>query len=108
MGTLAATLSPLLYGLLVALNRLSAALSPSRKHLHHARFAQLHDPSLRSVVNGRGLGRDFRALVRVAGRRVPTAGSRRGWGQPTARIGLGFEMSSFFRIAASSGLIRLA
>ena len=43
MGTLAATLSQLLYGLLVALNRLSAALSPSRKHLHHARFAQLHE-----------------------------------------------------------------
>ena len=43
MGTLAAILSQLLYGLLVALNRLSAALSPSRKHLHHARFAQLHE-----------------------------------------------------------------
>jgi hypothetical protein len=34
--------------------------------------------SLRSVVNGLGLGRDFRVLARVAGRRVPTAGGEAG------------------------------
>jgi type IV secretion system protein VirD4 len=43
VGTLAAILFQFLYGFLVALNRLSAALSHSRKHLHHARFAQLHE-----------------------------------------------------------------
>ena len=55
MGTtLAATLSQLLYGLLVALNRLSAALSPSRKHLHHARFAQLHELASLQAGNAPG------------------------------------------------------
>ena len=54
MGTVAATLSRLLYGLLVALNRLSAALSSSHKHLHHARFAQLHELASLQAGNAPG------------------------------------------------------
>ena len=54
VGTVAATLSQLLYGLLVALNRLSAALSPSRKHLHHARFAHLHELASLQAGNAPG------------------------------------------------------
>ena len=61
MGTLAAILSQLLYGLLVALNRLSAALSPSRKHLHHARFAQLHE--LASLQAGNAPGNPETSLL---------------------------------------------
>ena len=54
MATVAATLSSLLYGLLVALNRLSATLSPGRKHLHHARFAQLHELASLQAGNAPG------------------------------------------------------
>jgi type IV secretion system protein VirD4 len=54
VGTLAAILSQLLYGLLVALNRVSAALFPSRKHLHHARFAHLHELASLQAGNAPG------------------------------------------------------
>jgi type IV secretory pathway TraG/TraD family ATPase VirD4 len=54
VGTLAALLSRPLYGLLVALNRLSAALSHSRSRLHNARFAHLHE--LASLQEGNALG----------------------------------------------------
>ena len=64
--------------------------------------------SLRSVVNVLEFGHVFRTLSGVAWRRAPTAGGGRGWGQPAARLGSGLEMASLSRIAASSGVIRLA
>ena len=54
MATLAAILFRLLYGLLVALNRLSAALVHSRSRLHNARFAHLHE--LASLQTGSAPG----------------------------------------------------
>jgi hypothetical protein len=53
-----------------------------RKERQRSRAA----PSLRSVVNGLGLGCDFRMLAGVARRRVPTAGGGRGW-QDLAPLG---------------------
>jgi hypothetical protein len=46
-----------------------------RKRKRRERACYSPGPSLRSVGNGLGSGRDFRALVGVGRRRVPTAGS---------------------------------
>jgi hypothetical protein len=54
VATLAAILSRLLYGLLVLLNRLSAALSHSRSRLHNARFAHLHELASLQAGNAPG------------------------------------------------------
>ena len=65
-------------------------------------------PSLRSAVSGLEFGRDFRALAGGGGKACAYRWKWTRAAQPTARIGLGLEMASFFRIAASSGVIRLA
>jgi hypothetical protein len=55
-----------------------------------------------------GIGVCFQGVVGDDWEACAYGGRRPQTGQPTARIGLGLEMSSFFRIGASSGVIRLA
>ncbi len=55
-----------------------------------------------------GIRARFQAVAGSGGEACAYRRKGDGRDQPTARIGLGFGMSSSFRIAASSGVIRLA
>ncbi len=62
-----------------------------------------------AVCGGRvGIRARFQDVIGGAGKACAYRRKGDGRGQPTARIGLGLETSSFSRIAASSGVIRLA
>ena len=94
-----------------------AAYRELLRHLIQKELAQRLGLSERTIegwpefaVGGERAGIDERFQDVVEGRGKACAYRwKRSWrDQPTARIGLGLEMSSFFRIAASSGPIRLA